>query len=68
LARLVHNLLSAGRFAGARQLVEEAREAADGTADVGATFTLDLAEGGLDTPRATSSGLLPGSRLRCAEE
>ena len=48
LARLVHNLLSAGRCDDARGLLGEERAAADAIGDVGASFALDLAEGGLE--------------------
>jgi DNA-binding CsgD family transcriptional regulator len=48
LARLVHNLLIAGRADEARATIAEARSAADASGDGAATVTLDLAEAGLE--------------------
>jgi DNA-binding CsgD family transcriptional regulator len=48
LARLAYNLLAAGRPQEARAMLPEARAATAASADAGAAFTLELAEGGLE--------------------
>jgi DNA-binding CsgD family transcriptional regulator/alkylhydroperoxidase/carboxymuconolactone decarboxylase family protein YurZ len=47
LALLLHNLVTAGRFDGARAMLEEVALAVHGCDDVAARFALELAESGL---------------------
>jgi DNA-binding CsgD family transcriptional regulator len=48
MARLIYNLLVAGRPREARAMLPEARAEVSASGDAGAAFTLELAEGGLE--------------------